>query len=157
MKVSHSFQSSNLILRSSRYGKAWYLKKAKTYIVVQNYKISAPRRARSVRSGKHTQVGQQRPAGTKHTQFRAGITWIYSLISCSFSLSDFCCFRFDAKQAKSCIFSLPRETKFSLQFQFSLRKRKRGRTLLSGNDTVSKENAVAINLVFKKKTCVILP
>ncbi len=41
----------------------------------------------------------------------------------------FLLFRFDVKQAKSCFLSLPSETKFSLQFQFSLSKRKRGRTL----------------------------
>ncbi len=38
-------------------------------------------------------------------------------------------FRFDAKQAKSCLVSLPSETKYPLRFQFSLPKRKRGRTL----------------------------
>jgi hypothetical protein len=42
----------------------------------------------------------------------------------------FLLFRFDAKQAKSSLFWLPSETKFLLQFQFSLPKRKLGRTLL---------------------------
>ncbi len=42
----------------------------------------------------------------------------------------FLLFRFDVKQAKSCLFSLSSERKFLLQFQFSLPKQKRGRTLL---------------------------
>ncbi len=45
-------------------------------------------------------------------------------------LLNFLLFRFDVKQTKFCLFSLQIETKFSLQFQFSLPKRKRGRTLI---------------------------
>jgi hypothetical protein len=64
-------------------------KRAKIYIFVQNYKISAPSRATGVRSGKHTQVGQQHPADTKRTQFQSRNRLFFSLISCSLSLQIF--------------------------------------------------------------------
>jgi hypothetical protein len=52
----------------------------------------------------------------------------FSLILRSFRFR-FLLFRFDAKQAESGIFSLPSETKFSLQSQFSFWSKKWGRTL----------------------------
>ena len=44
--------------------------------------------------------------------------------------SDFCCFLSMWNMRNHAFFSLPSETKCSLQFQFSLPKRKRGRTLV---------------------------
>jgi len=43
--------------------------------------------------------------------------------------SDFCCFASTWNKWNHAFFSLPSETKLSLQFQFSLPQRKRGRTL----------------------------
>ncbi len=61
----------------------------------------------------------------------------------------FLLFRFDVKQAKSCLFSLPSETKYSLQFHFSLPKRKRGRTLVwILHDAKMYENVRKLHYIF---------
>jgi hypothetical protein len=60
-------------------------------------------------------------------------TWIFSLHFAYFTFvfaSDFCCFASMWNKQNHAFFSLSSETKFLLHFQFSLPKRKRGRTLL---------------------------
>ena len=59
-------------------------------------------------------------------------TSIFSLNFAYFTFvfaSDICCFASKWNKRNHAFFSLPSETKFSLRFQFSLPKRKRGRTL----------------------------
>ncbi len=50
--------------------------------------------------------------------------------------SEFLVFLFNVNQVKSCLFSHPSETKFSLWFQFSLWKRKQGLTLPDNDDVM---------------------
>jgi len=57
-----------------------------------------------------------------HFNFFAYFTFVFA--------SDFCCFASMWNKRNHAFFSLPSETKCSLQFQFSLPKRKRGRTLV---------------------------
>jgi hypothetical protein len=63
--------------------------------------------------------------------------------------SDFCCFASMWNKRNHAFFSLPSETKCSLQFQFSLPKRKRGRTLvLILHDAKMYENVRKLYYIF---------
>jgi hypothetical protein len=59
-----------------------------------------------------------------HFRFATSFSLYFAYLTFVFA-SDFCCVCFDVKQAKSCLFPLPSETEFSLQFKFSLLMRKR--------------------------------